>query len=69
MWTPGPSELLVIALLLLVFFGAKRLPELGRSLGSGIKEFKKGLTAPSPDEETSALTNDEGKKENSTKAP
>lgn len=41
MWTPGPGELIVIILVLLLFFGAKRLPELAQGLGKGIREFKK----------------------------
>ncbi len=36
----GPTELLVIFLVIIIFFGAKRLPELARSLGRSIKEFK-----------------------------
>jgi sec-independent protein translocase protein TatA len=36
----GPPELLVIFLIILVLFGAKRLPELARSLGKSINEFK-----------------------------
>lgn len=44
MWSLGPGELLILGLLVLIFFGAKRLPELGRSLGSGLKEFRKGLS-------------------------
>jgi len=39
---PGFAELLVIVVLLFLFFGAKRLPELARSLGKSINEFKKG---------------------------
>jgi sec-independent protein translocase protein TatA len=39
--------LLVIALLL---FGGKRLPEIGKSLGSGMREFKDAVTGNSPDE-------------------
>ena len=36
----GGAELLIIALLIFFFFGARRLPEFGRSLGAGMREFK-----------------------------
>ena len=36
----GTSEVLVIMVVILVFFGAKRIPELARGLGKGIREFK-----------------------------
>jgi len=39
----GSTELLLIALLLVVLFGAGRLPELGRGLGLGIRRFKKSI--------------------------
>jgi sec-independent protein translocase protein TatA len=38
-----PTHLLVIAIILLVLFGARRLPELGKGLGEGLKGFKEGL--------------------------
>jgi sec-independent protein translocase protein TatA len=38
-----PTHLLVIAVILLVLFGGKRLPELGKGLGEGLKGFKDGL--------------------------
>ena len=37
----GLGELLVILAIILVLFGAKRLPEIGKALGKGIREFKK----------------------------
>lgn len=40
MFGMGIWELLVLLLIVLFFFGAKRLPEIGRSLGEGIREFK-----------------------------
>jgi sec-independent protein translocase protein TatA len=40
---PGPLELLVILLVVLLLFGGKKLPEVGRALGEGIKEFKKAI--------------------------
>ena len=36
----GPLEIAIVLLIVLVIFGPKRLPELGRSMGRGIKEFK-----------------------------
>ena len=39
---PSPAEMLPIILLLVVFFGAKRLPELARSMGRSLTEFKRG---------------------------
>ena len=40
---PGPLEMGVILLVVLLLFGTKRLPEIGRALGEGIREFKKSL--------------------------
>jgi len=39
----GSQELLVILVIVLILFGANRLPQLARSLGSSLKEFKKGI--------------------------
>jgi len=39
---PGPMELLIILIVILLLFGAKRLPELSHSLGKSLSEFKKG---------------------------
>jgi sec-independent protein translocase protein TatA len=39
----SPVHLLIILLIILLLLGAKRLPEMGRSLGQGIQEFKEGL--------------------------
>ncbi len=39
----GMTELLVVLLLVLLVFGAKRLPEIGSSMGKGIREFKKSI--------------------------
>ena len=38
---PGVWEVLVILLVVIIFFGAKKIPELARSLGLGLREFKK----------------------------
>lgn len=47
---PGGSELLIILLVILILFGAKRLPELGKSLGQGIREFRKSTKGIVDDE-------------------
>jgi len=39
----GGSELLVILFVAFIFFGPKKLPELGKSLGKGIREFKSAI--------------------------
>ncbi|UCD25073.1 MAG: twin-arginine translocase TatA/TatE family subunit [Gemmatimonadota bacterium] len=39
----GMTEILVILMILLLVFGAKRLPEMGAGMGKGIREFKKSL--------------------------
>ncbi|MDE3054105.1 MAG: twin-arginine translocase TatA/TatE family subunit [Gemmatimonadota bacterium] len=39
----GPEKLLFLFLIVLLFFGGKRIPEIGSSLGKGIREFKKGI--------------------------
>jgi sec-independent protein translocase protein TatA len=42
----GAQELIVILLIALVLFGGAKIPELGRSLGQAIREFKKGADEP-----------------------
>ena len=39
---PGPFEMIIVLVLILLLFGAKRLPDLSRSLGKSLSEFKKG---------------------------
>lgn len=41
---PGPWELAIILFIVLLLFGAKRLPEIARGLGESIKEFKKSAS-------------------------
>ena len=54
----GMQEVLLIALVVLLFFGGKKIPELMRGMGRGIKEFKdainKDYTAEAPKNETTA---------------
>lgn len=62
-WTPSLPELIIICVVIVLLFGAKKLPELSRSVGKSISEFKKGKeeaerelkamqedSSPSPDE-------------------
>lgn len=52
----GTTELLLIAALALLLFGGKKLPELMRGLGSGVKNFKDGMNGiTNPDEKTQEL--------------
>jgi sec-independent protein translocase protein TatA len=47
-----PTHILLLLLVVLMLYGAKRLPELGRSLGSGMREFKHSIAgAPTPDQD------------------
>jgi sec-independent protein translocase protein TatA len=50
MWTPGPLEIIVVLVIVLIVFGPKRLPDLGRSLGRGMREFKDSVTGKDKDE-------------------
>lgn len=47
----GPLELAIVLVIALVIFGPKRLPDLGKSLGSGMREFKDSLTGKDEDED------------------
>ncbi len=47
----GPMELIIVLVIVLVIFGPKRLPSLGRQLGSGMREFKDSITGKARDED------------------
>ena len=51
MWTPGPLEIIVVLVIVLVIFGPKRLPDLGKSLGRGMREFKDSVTGKDKEQE------------------
>jgi sec-independent protein translocase protein TatA len=46
----NPLHIAIILLVVLMVFGAKRLPDMGRSLGQGMREFKDGITGKTPPE-------------------
>jgi sec-independent protein translocase protein TatA len=49
----GPLELAIVLIIALVVFGPKRIPELGRSLGRGIREFRGSVSGSDDDDEDS----------------
>ena len=58
----GSSELLILFLIILIIFGASRLPQLGGALGKGIQNFRKSLKGEDPE----ATPKTEAKSEEST---
>jgi sec-independent protein translocase protein TatA len=64
----GFTEIAILLLILVLFFGAKRIPEIGSSIGKGIKEFKRGLKSdeteqtPPPAPTNSSLPSSTGPK-------
>ena len=47
----GPLEIIIVLVIVLIIFGPKRLPDLGRSLGSGMRNFKDSVTGKGGDDE------------------
>ena len=59
----GVPELLIVLLIVLVFFGAGKLPEIGSALGKGIRGFKKSMDEGNPEEsqsKTDSLEHNQG---------
>ena len=54
--TPGPLEIVILLVIVLLIFGPKRLPDLGRSLGRGMREFKDSVTGKDSDDEPARIT-------------
>lgn len=52
----GPTELLLIVLIIIIIFGARKLPELGKSLGEGIKNFRKSISSKEKNDKSSSET-------------
>ena len=57
----GPWEIALIVLLVVVLFGARRIPDIFRGLGQGIKEFKAGMRDEPPKSDDSKPAGDERK--------
>jgi sec-independent protein translocase protein TatA len=47
----GPLEIAIVVVIVLLLFGAKKLPEMGKGLGRGMREFKDGIVGDHSDEE------------------
>lgn len=54
----GPTQIILIVLAILLFFGGKKIPELMRGLGSGIKEFKDASKEDGDEKKTSTNKNE-----------
>jgi sec-independent protein translocase protein TatA len=57
----GATEIILIVAVLLIFFGAKKIPELAQGLGKGIREFKKAVKETEDDVTTDSKKIDEKK--------
>jgi sec-independent protein translocase protein TatA len=55
----GPLEIVIVLIIVLIIFGPKRLPDLGRSLGRGMREFKDSVTGKDKEELPAADEADE----------
>jgi len=60
----GGQEIIIIALILLVLFGGKKIPELMRGMGKGVKEFKDGVNGLDTDLDETPEKKEEPKKKN-----
>ena len=59
----GMQEVLLIALVVLLFFGGRKIPELMKGLGKGVRSFKEGMNGLERDIEAEHTADKEGKKE------
>lgn len=55
---PGIQELLVILLIVIIIFGASKLPQLGKGMGEGIRNFKRGLKSDDGQDKGDTKSND-----------
>lgn len=59
----GPTEILIIALVVLLLFGGKKIPELMKGLGKGVKNFKEGMNEVTEEAKSGEVKNEEVKGE------
>ena len=56
MFRSPPVDLIVVLVIVLLILGPKKLPQMGRGLGQGMREFKEGITGESKDNDKPALS-------------
>jgi sec-independent protein translocase protein TatA len=56
----GPTELIIVLVIVLLIFGPKRLPGLGKQLGSGMREFKDSISGKDRDDEVRKTASGDG---------
>jgi sec-independent protein translocase protein TatA len=61
----GGTELLIVLFIILLLFGAKRIPQLARSIGTGTREFRKGISGAYDDQNEAAERAEPSKREES----
>jgi len=61
----GTQELVIILVIVLVIFGAGKLPQIGGALGKGIRDFKKGMDHDDDDDEPKVIEQDDNDKKES----
>ena len=65
---PSGMELVIIVIIVLILFGGKKIPELAKGLGSGIRNFKKAIKEDDNEEVATASKIDENEKKTDTKS-
>ena len=61
LFSPGPTEIIVLVLIILLLFGGRKIPELMRGLGRGMKEFKNAQKEDEEDEKSAEKSSNEKK--------
>jgi sec-independent protein translocase protein TatA len=64
----GPTELIIVLVIVLLIFGPKRLPGLGKQLGSGMREFKESISGKDRDDEVRKTASGDGGRADATAA-
>jgi len=61
LFSPGPTEIIILVLIILLLFGGRKIPELMRGLGRGMKEFKNAQKEDEEDEKSAEKSGNEKK--------